>query len=157
MGLSGFGTYRLPSIFFVFRLQLFQSWLEPFAGGYFRFGGTRSDLLFFDENQPLGNNFYSCRDAKNGWSVGMPKNVPKLRAPFKTQFITKTQLVNLHNGIRCAGLEPIFGLNLNIRNTKNHWNSTNVESLLRFVKVKLNSNFTSKKNLSLKISTSRSN
>ena len=67
--------------------------------------------------------------------VDTKRTVSKAQAPFETQLITRNQLVSLHNGIRCAGLEPIFGLNLNNRDEKNHWITTNVESLLRFVKV----------------------
>ena len=102
--------------------------MEPFSPGYFRFGGTRSDLLFFQPDENSVESSHQCPPL-----FQYDQTLVNLRAPFEVQNITGAQFLNIYNGIKCAGLKLIFGLNLNNR-VNGQWNSDNVELLLQFIK-----------------------
>ena len=55
------------------------------------------------------------------------------RAPFEVQNITGAQFLEIYNGVTCAGMKLIFGLNLNNR-VNGQWDTENVELLLQFIK-----------------------
>ena len=120
--------------------KLFQTFLDllaAFAPGYYRLGGTRNDLMFFDENSKITLKEQKCsRNTRTGNIFdGSP-------TPFKPVHLTKDEFYSISNGVQCAGLQFIFGLNLNNRDSNNIWRTENTEHLLDFVQAyDINVNF----------------
>ena len=114
----------------IFQNQTFLDLISPFSSGYYRFGGTRNDLLFFDEDSPeLDFDPNNCSLATT-----MSGRLPTLifDEPLEYQKITRLEIAHIYNAIKCSGLELIYGLNLNNRK-HGTWVSSNTEALLRFI------------------------
>ena len=114
----------------IFQNQTFLDLIEPFSPGYYRFGGTRNDLLFFDEDSPgLDFDPNDCSLA-NEMSGGLP--ISFLDESLEHQNITRHEIGRIYNAVKCSGLELIYGLNLNYRKN-DEWISSNTEALLKFI------------------------
>ena len=114
----------------IFQNRTFLDLLEPFSPGYYRFGGTRNDLLFFDEDSPeLDFDPNDC-SSTNSLIGGVPKF--SFTEPLEHQKITRREIGHIYNGVKCSGLELIYGLNLNYRKN-DEWISSNTEALLKFI------------------------
>ncbi|XP_068089623.1 heparanase isoform X2 [Hyperolius riggenbachi] len=121
---------------------------------FLRFGGTKSDFLFFDPAKNASaeedilwdkstNQANSCKENK------IPSMVQqKLQAywplqeqiilkenflgTYKNSTITKETIDLLYRFANCSGLHLIFGLNALVRNTQEQWNSSNAKLLIDY-------------------------
>ena len=114
----------------IFQNQTFLDLIAPFSPGYYRFGGTRNDLLFFDEDSPeLDFDPNDC-SLKNTMSGRIPNLI--FDEPLEHQKITRREIGHIYNAVKCSDLELIYGLNLNLRK-HGVWISSNTEALLKFI------------------------
>ncbi|CAN2390130.1 heparanase activity, partial [Pristimantis euphronides] len=120
---------------------------------FLRFGGTKSDFLFFDPTQNasieenISWNLPVKQDVCHGSKV--PSSVlQKLRSQwsaqeqvilkeafsdiYKNATITKHTIDLLYRFANCSGLHLIFGLNALVRNKNDHWNSSNAKLLIDY-------------------------
>lgn len=114
----------------IFQNQTFLDLIAPFSPGYYRFGGTRNDLLFFDEDSPEVD--FDPNDCS--WKNTMSGRISKFifDEPLEHQKITRREIGHIYNAVKCSGLELIYGLNLNLRK-HDAWISSNTEALLKFI------------------------
>lgn len=107
--------------------------LQP---AYLRFGGTRADLMFFNATLPgEAKENIICKNALHGKLPSKRKWKMLWRdAPFDPVIMQPKDLDRLYQGIRCANLKLILGLNLNNRYTDGLWNNTNVVDMLKYIK-----------------------
>ncbi|XP_075705933.1 heparanase [Rhinoderma darwinii] len=120
---------------------------------FLRFGGTKSDFLFFD---PVRN---ASREENIIWNLTVKQDVCDGRKlPFSVQqklwsqwsvqeqailkqaytetyknsTITKHTVDLLYRFANCSNLHLIFGLNALVRNRDDHWNSSNAKLLIDY-------------------------
>ncbi|KAG9468830.1 hypothetical protein GDO78_021873 [Eleutherodactylus coqui] len=120
---------------------------------FLRFGGTKSDFLFFDPKQNASieeNIIWSLRGKQDvcGGSKVPYSMQQKLRSQwpaheqailkeafsdtYKNATITKRTIDLLYRFTNCSGLHLIFGLNALVRNENDHWNSSNAKLLIDY-------------------------
>ncbi|XP_056424758.1 heparanase [Hyla sarda] len=132
------------------KLITLTSGLSP---AFLRFGGTKSDFLFFDPARKASTeenitwNFAVKQDVCEGskvsssvqqklWSQWPSKEQNILKEDFsetyKNATITKHTIDLLYRFANCSGLHLIFGLNALMRNKYDHWNSSNAKLLIDY-------------------------
>ncbi|XP_018431686.1 PREDICTED: heparanase isoform X3 [Nanorana parkeri] len=120
---------------------------------FLRFGGTKSDFLFFDpaKNSSEKENIFWKKSTNQELIKGgaIPLSVQhKLQALWPTQeqiilkeeflrkyknsTITKETIDLLYRFANCSGLHLIFGLNALLRNVQDQWNSSNAKLLIDY-------------------------
>ncbi|XP_073397857.1 heparanase [Dendrobates tinctorius] len=122
---------------------------------FLRFGGTKSDFLYFDptQNASIEENITwnlqnrkrdVCSGSKVSSSVQLklwsrwPAQVQSIlkeafSETYKNATITKQTVDLLYRFANCSGLHLIFGLNALLRKNKNHhWNSSNAKLLIDY-------------------------
>ncbi|XP_044160261.1 heparanase [Bufo gargarizans] len=120
---------------------------------FLRFGGTKSDFLFFDPTQnasveeSITWNLPKKQDACDGskvsssvqqklWFQWAAQEQAILKEAFsetyKNSSITKQTIDLLYRFANCSGLHLIFGLNALVRNKHDHWNSSNAKLLIDY-------------------------
>ncbi|XP_069832823.1 heparanase [Dendropsophus ebraccatus] len=120
---------------------------------FLRFGGTKSDFLFFDPSEAasieenLTWNLLVKQDVCDGskvpfsvqqklWSQWPLQEQNILREAFsdtyKNATITKHTIDLLYRFANCSGFHLIFGLNALVRNKNDHWNSSNAKLLINY-------------------------
>ncbi|XP_071971961.1 heparanase isoform X1 [Engystomops pustulosus] len=120
---------------------------------FLRFGGTKSDFLFFDptRNSSVEENITWSRPGKQDvckgsdvhsseqqklWALWPAQEQAILKEDFyetyKNATITKHTIDLLYRFAKCSGLHLIFGLNALVRNKNAHWNSSNAKLLIDY-------------------------
>lgn len=121
---------------------------------FLRFGGTKSDFLFFEPEKNASEEkiiFWekSTNQANKCYEYKVPLSVQhKLQAQwpiqeqiilteeflkrYKNSTITKETIDLLYRFANCSGLHLIFGLNALLRNIHDQWNSSNAKLLIDY-------------------------
>lgn len=132
------------------KLITLTSGLSP---AFLRFGGTKTDFLFFDPTRSasieenLTLNPPAKRDVCDGsrapssvqqklWSQWPAQEQVILKEVFSEDYknatITKDTIDLLYRFAKCSDLHLIFGLNALVRNKNDHWNSSNAKLLIDY-------------------------